>query len=218
MPSIKEPYVLIAACLMLIVPALRVLQADYSTLDKKVYQVPKEQFETALKKLKDDRLKKDTESTIADSIYLARLHVKDNNFDLASTLLKDLLQKDVVTVKQRIEVLSALGDTYRDQRGLTSMRLARKQYLAAINSAAKLQNRSLNCRLKIKLANWCYLMGSDDSASAAERIVALKEGERTLEDANEIATEISSTKLQTAIQNFSVLIDLEKNVLKSVWQ
>lgn len=207
--SIKERYILLIACLLLIVPFARIIQDEYSNPHKKVYRVPKMQFTSALNQLKDARVRRNSDELIASLIRLSRLYSKDEDSFQAAMILKSVLEDEVETTQQRVDVLTALGDVYRDQKDEEGLKLAHKNYLEAIKEAEKLDNKELSARLQIKLINLCYIKGSDDFAREADRIAALNEAQSAIKSARTLAEDVNSKKLLTAIHNYSTMIELE---------
>lgn len=213
MPSIKERYVLLFACSLLIFPFARIVQEEYSNPYKKIYRVPKIQFTSAYNQLKEARLKRSSDALVAALINLAQLYSKDDDSLSASMILRNLLEDEVETTRQRVDVLAALGDIYRDKKDEEGLKLAHKSYSDAIKEAAKLDNKELTVRLQVKLLNLCYIKGSDDFAREADRIAALREADKTIKSADKLADEINSKPLKTAIHNYSIMIALEEKRL-----
>ncbi len=213
MPSIKERYVLLSACLLLIIPFARIVQEEYSSPYKKNYRVPKVNFTSAYTQLKEARLKRSSDDLIAALIKLSQLYSKDDDNLSATMILKNVLEDEVETTRQRVDVLTALGDIYRDRKDEEGLKLAHESYSDAIKEARKLDNKELLVRLQVKMLNLCYLKGSDDFAKESDRVAALKEADETIKSANKLADEINSKPLQTAIHNYSILIALEEKRL-----
>jgi len=212
-PSIQERYILLSACLLLIIPFGRIIQAEYSSPHKKTFRVPKAQFTRAFTQLKDARLSRNTDALVVAMIGLSSLYSKDGDSSSASMLLNDILQDEVETRRQRVDVLAALGDVYRDKQGEEGLKLARKSYLGAIDEARLIDDKPLSGRLLVKLINLCYLKASDDFAREADRIAAIREADRTIKVAGQLAEDIDSLELQTAIKNYSMLIGIEEHRL-----
>lgn len=213
MPSIKERYVLLGACLLLIVPFARIVQEEYSSPYKKNYRVPKVHFTSAYTQLKEARLKRSSDDLIAALIKLSQLYSKDDDNLSATMILRNVLEDEVETKRQRVDVLAALGDIYRDRKDEEGLRLAHESYSDAIKEAGKLDNKELLVKLQVKMLNLCYIKGSDDFAKESDRVAALKEADETIKSANKLADEINSKPLQTAIHNYSILIALEEKRL-----
>src|SRR5437870_5555133 len=126
MPSIKERYILLLACLLLIIPFGRIVQEVYSNPFKKVDRVPKEQSKDVYTQLKEARLQRNSDAVVAALIILSQLYSKDDDSVYASTLLNDVLEDEVETTRQRVDVLAAIGDIYRDQKDEDGLRIAHK--------------------------------------------------------------------------------------------
>lgn len=209
MPSIKERYILLSACLLLTIPFARVVHEEYSNPNKKIYRVPKDQFANAYWQVKQARLRRNTDSLVATTITLAKLYAKDGQYSVGTTMLENVLEDDAETSRERIDLLAALGDIYRDQKTDEGMNLAHQNYVAAIAEAGKLDNKRLLGQLNIKLINLCYLRGSDRFSSAKDRVPAIIEGKKTIQLTDKIAEELNSKELHTALHNYSAMIELE---------
>jgi hypothetical protein len=213
MPSIKERYILLTACLLLIIPFARVIHEEYSNPHKKTYEVPEQELANAYWQLKQARLARNTDAIVNSIIKIAKLHSKDSRYSVGIAMLQGLLDDEVETTAQRVDVLTTLGDIYRDQQIEDSYQLAHRSYLAAIAEASKLDNKKLICRLQIKLINLCYLKGSDEFGREQDRMAALKEGSETIKSAKKLADEVDSKEFRTAIRNYSTMIGLEEHRL-----